>query len=202
MLRRAAALVVLALPLAAQAPDTTRRMAASSFATVEVHLNSRPIEGKWYAEDASLAGPARIAISYGQPHARGRKIVGGLIPNDTVWRFGSNFATTLHTEVDLTLGTLALPRGDYTLFLLHSSAGNTWQLIVSSETAQWGTDYNGAKDVGRVAMSARTMNDNEETLTMYLVPESPRPQSGYAALRGVMRVRWGTVELSTPWSVR
>lgn len=195
-----AAVVACATPLAAQGSDTTRRVAASSFASTEVHINARPIGRQWYAEDAGLTGPARIAIAYGQPHARGRKIIGGLIPNDTVWRFGANTATALHTDVDLTLGTLAIPRGDYTLFLLH--AGNAWQLIVSGQTAEWGTDYNAAKDFGRVAMTPREMKDNEESLTMYLVPESQQPQSGYAALRGVMRVRWGTLELSTSWSVR
>src|ERR1044071_8256494 len=128
------------LPAAAQNNQPPPiRIAASSYATVEVHLNARPIGRRWYEEDAALTGPARIAISYGQPHARGRQIVGGLIPNDTVWRFGANIATTLHTDLDITLGTLDVPRGDYTLFLKHSGA--TWQLIVNRQTAQWGTDY-------------------------------------------------------------
>jgi hypothetical protein len=175
-------------------------MAASSFATEEVHINARPIGKQWYEEDASYTGPSRIAITYSQPHARGRKIVGGLIPNDTVWRFGANTATALHTDVDLTLGSLAVPRGDYTLFLVHS--GNTWRLIVSSATAEWGTDYNPAKDFGRVTLTAKEMHDNEETLSMYLVPESQDPKTGYASLNGVFRMRWGTTELSAPWSVK
>src|SRR3954463_14848511 len=112
----------------AQTPQTPLRIAASSYASVEVHLNARRIGNRWYEEDASLSGPSRIAITYGQPHARGRRIEGGLIPLDTVWRFGANAATTLHTDVDLRLDTLALPRGDYTLYLLRSRAG--WQLIV------------------------------------------------------------------------
>jgi hypothetical protein len=195
----AALLVLVSTGLAAQS-DTTRRIAASSFATVEVHLNARPIGRRWYAEDAALNGPARIAISYGQPHARGRKIVGGLIPNDTVWRFGANAATTLHSDVDLTLGGLAIPRGDYSLFLLHR--GNAWQLIVNRGTGQWGTDYDASKDFGRVTLTPREMKDDEESLTIYLVPNSPRPQSGYAALDGVLRIRWGTTELSAPWVVK
>jgi len=73
-----------------QPPPAPLRIAASSFATVEVHLNSRRIGNSWYEEDASLTGPSRIAISYGQPHARGRKVEGGLVPLDTVWRFGAN----------------------------------------------------------------------------------------------------------------
>ncbi|HEX2780064.1 MAG TPA: DUF2911 domain-containing protein, partial [Gemmatimonadaceae bacterium] len=87
-----------------QPQETPLRIAASSYATVEVHLNARRIGRRWYEEDASLTGPSRIAISYGQPHARGRKVEGGLIPVDTVWRFGANTATTLHTDLDITLG--------------------------------------------------------------------------------------------------
>lgn len=177
------------------------RMAASSFASVEVHVASRPIGGKWYAEDAALAGPARIRITYGQPHARGRVVEGGLIPTDTVWRFGANEATTLHTDVDLALGSLALPHGDYTLFLRHMRAG-AWELIVNSETAEWGTDYDPSKDIGRVVLTSRKLAEPEEALSIYLVPNAARPATGYAALDGVMRVKWGTTELSAPWAVK
>jgi hypothetical protein len=198
----AAASVLSATPLAAQnAPaEAPPRIAASSFATVEVHLNCRPIGRRCYEEDASLTGPAKIAITYSQPHARGRKIVGGLIPTDTVWRFGANIATTLHTDMNITVGTQALPMGDFTLFLLHQKSG-AWQLIVNSQTAQWGTERNAAKDIGRITLTAKEMKDNEETFTIYLVPDSQDPKTGYAALSGVMRIRWGSVELQAPWKV-
>jgi hypothetical protein len=173
------------------------RVAASSFATVEVHLNARRIGQQWYEEDASLTGPSRLAISYGQPHARGRRIDGGLIPRDTVWRFGANAATTLHSDVNLVLDTLHLRRGDYALFVLRTAAG--WQLIVNRGTAAWGTDYNPADDVGRIALAARTRAEPEESLTIYLVPDAPRPGTGYADMQGRMRVVWGTTELSTTW---
>ena len=201
--QRIALLAVATAPLPALAQanqEPPKRIAASSFATVEVHLNARPIGRRWYEEDASLTGPARIAISYGQPHARGRKIVGGLIPKDTVWRFGANEATTLHTDLDITLGGFDVPRGDYSLFLLNS--GTTWQLIVNSRTGIWGTDRNPAQDIGRVTLTAATKSDNEETLTIYLVPDSADPTTGYAALSGKLRIRWGTVELTAGWSVK
>jgi hypothetical protein len=181
-------------------PQPPLRIAASSFATVEVHLNSRPIGRQWYEEDAALTGPARIAIAYGQPHARGRRIIGGLLPIDTVWRFGANTATTLHTDLDLTLGGLSVPRGDYSLFLLDSAGA--FRLVVNRQTGQWGTDYDTTRDLGRIPLAARTLAEPEETLTIYLVPESARPAQGYADLRGVLRIKWGTTELSTPWEVR
>jgi hypothetical protein len=197
-----AALSIAASPALAQnTQGPPKRIAASSFATVEVHVNARPIGNGWYEDDAALTGPARIAITYAQPHARGRKIIGGLIPTDTVWRFGANAATTLHTDVDITLGGLAIPRGDYSLFLLHAANGS-WQLIVNGQTGVWGSDRNPARDVGRVTLAVKEMKDNEETFTIYLVPESPRPQSGYAELSGMLRVRWGMTELTTGWSVK
>jgi hypothetical protein len=180
-------------------PSPPLRVAASSFATAEVHLNSRRIGREWYAEDAALTGPARLAITYGQPHARGRRIVGGLIPQDSVWRFGANEATTLHSDVPFMLDTLHLRRGDYALFVRHTATG--WQLIVNRGTGAWGTDYDPADDVGRVALAARTRAEPEESLTIYLVPDAARPGSGYADLQGRLRIVWGTTELSTTWRI-
>jgi hypothetical protein len=197
-------LVMAAVPRRAEAQaqpaEPPLRIAASSFATVEVHLNSRRIGTRWYEEDAALTGPSRIAIAYGQPHARGRRIEGGLIPTDTTWRFGANAATTLHTDVDFVLDTLRIPRGDYALYLLHSAAGR-WELVVNRATGRWGTDYDASADMGRVALAARTRAEPEETLTLYLVPDSPRPSGGYAELRGRLRIVWGTTELTAPWRV-
>ena len=186
-------------PLLAQQSQAPLRIAASSFASVEVHLNARHIGKEWYEEDASLTGPSRISIRYGQPHARGRRIEGGLVPKDTVWRFGANEATTLHTDLDMTLGNLSLPQGDYTLFILYN--GTTWQLIVNRGTGQWGTDYDAKKDLGRITLAARALPEAEETLTIYLIPESARPAQGYADLRGTLRIKWGKTELSAPWTV-
>src|SRR5258707_12221997 len=129
----------------AQTPQTALRIAASSYATTEVHLNSRRIGTNWYEEDASLSGPSRIAITYGQPHARGRKVEGGLIPLDTVWRFGADMATKLHTDLDITLGDLKLSRGDYSLYILYARTG--YALIVNRGTGQWGTDHDATKDI-------------------------------------------------------
>ena len=192
-------LLLAALVAAQQTPETPLRIAASSLASVEVHLNARRIGNRWYEEDASLSGPSRIAITYGQPHARGRKVEGGLIPLDTVWRFGANTATTLHSDLDLTVGTLKVPRGDYSLFVLYTRSG--WQLIVNRGTGQWGTDYDASKDVGRVSLAARTLAEPEGSLTIYLVPDAAQPTTGYADLRGVLRFKWGVTELSTGWRI-
>jgi hypothetical protein len=192
-------LPVILLAQTPQAPPTPLRIAASTFASVEVHLNARRIGNAWYEEDASLSGPSRIAITYGQPHARGRKVEGGLIPLDTVWRFGANMATTLHSDLDISLGELKLPRGDYSLFILYTRAG--YSLIANRGTGQWGSDRDPGKDIGRVVLVSRTMAEPEPSLSIYLVPDAPQPGTGYADLRGVLRIQWGTTELTTNWRV-
>ncbi len=206
MLRHSSELAVLAVLVGpataawAQAPQARPPVAAaSSFASTEVHINARKISGQWYLDDAGLAGPSRIAITYGQPHARGRQVEGGLVPLDTVWRFGANAATILHSDLDLTVGGLRVPAGDYALFVLNSRAG--WYLIVNRGTGQWGTDRDSTRDLGRIPLASRTLREPEETLSVYLVPESPRPTSGLAYLRGALRIKWGTTELSTDWRV-
>ena len=186
-------------PPAPPPPPTPLRVAASSYASVEVHLNARRIGNQWYEEDASLSGPSRISITYGQPHARGRKVEGGLIPLDTVWRFGANMATTLHTDLDITVGDLKLPRGDYSLFVFYSQKG--YSLVVNRATGQWGTDHDPSKDIGRVTLTSRTMAEPEPSLTIYLVPNSPKPTTGYADLSGVLRIKWGSTELTTNWRI-
>jgi hypothetical protein len=80
-------------------------------------------------------------------------------------------------------------------------SGNNWDLIVNSQTAIWGTDRNPSKDVGRARMAARTLTDSEDALTIYLTPNSSDPRR-QAEPNGVLRIKWGTVELTAPWKVK
>jgi len=106
-------------------------------------------------ESVNIAGKT-ITIAYSSPAVRGRDghifTKDGLIshdPNYPVWRAGANAATKLHTEADLTLGELAVPKGDYTLFV-DISDPNNWTLIVNKQTGQWGLRYDKSQDLGRV----------------------------------------------------
>lgn len=189
-----------ALAQAAPAAPPPPIVAPSAFALVEVHVNARAIGGRWFVVDAGLSGPSRIAITYGQPAARGRKVEGGLIPVDTVWRFGANMAATLHTDVDVTLGTLHVPKGDYSLYLLNGSNG--WQLIVNRQTGQWGTDYDATRDLGRTPLTRRTLSEPMESFTVFLVPTwTPGGGDGSPGLKGTMTMMWGSSALSTDWQV-
>jgi len=185
---------------AQQAPRIPRA-AASTRASVEVLIDSRydSKEGGWFGA-LNLAGPAKISIDYGQPHLRGRNVIGmpGVVPWDSAWRTGANMATQLSTEVDLTIGNTFIPRGVYTLFSLPTRNG--WKLIVSKEVLQWGTDYDASKDFARIDLRQRTLADPVESLTFWLIPAIEAPTSSTFP-HGVLKFAWGNTELSTDWRV-
>jgi Protein of unknown function (DUF2911) len=193
-----------AMPVAAQKDSIPAVFATpSAFASVEVHFSARRGHGAagkaWWPNEAALAGPSRFAITYGQPYARGRQVEGELIPHDSVWRLGANLATILHTDVDLVVDTLRIPHGEYTLFL-QESRGN-WRLIVNRETTQWGLDYTPSENMGVIRMSARSLPEPEDGLSIFLIPNAVKPETQVGELRGVIRIKWGRTELSAPWRV-
>jgi len=188
-------------PTPAQQAPRIPRAAASTRASVQVLIDSRfdSKEGGWFGA-LNLAGPAKITIDYGQPHLRGRNVIGmpGVVPWDTVWRTGANIATQLSTEVDITIGNTFVPRGVYSLFSLPTRSG--WKLVISKEVNQWGTDYDPSKDFARVDLRQRTLAEPVESLTFWLVP-AIEPQTSKTFPHGVLKFAWGTTELSTDWKV-
>ena len=127
-------------------------------ATLALSAQQGPPKSPSATESATIAGKA-ITITYSSPGVKGRAghifAKDGLIGHDPtypIWRAGANGATKLHTDADLTIGGLAVPKGDYTLFVDTSDA-EKWVLIVNKQTGQWGTQYDKAQDLGRVTMT-------------------------------------------------
>ena len=141
-------IVLLAAPLAAQdGAGPVPKVAPSGRVTTSVTFDGRVLrDGGWFTYTPSHSGPSRITIDYGQPHARGRAIFGGLVPYGKVWRLGANWATRLTFDFDVRFGDLDVPRGEYTLFMLPREDGG--ELIVSRQTRHWGTDYDPSFDFG------------------------------------------------------
>lgn len=179
--------VVAAGPAMAQ---SNLRAAPSTAASVEVSLNTPRVEGQ-------APGPAKkIRIAYGQPHARGRTVAGTLAAEmDTVWRLGANSSTTLTTDVDLDVGGISVPSGNYSLYAQTSSQGE-WKLIINKNTGQWGTEYAKAHDLARIPLKASTLHQPIESLSITLVP------AGDGAPKGDLRIIWGTREFTTTWAVK
>jgi hypothetical protein len=144
---------------------------------------------------AQRPAPLTVTIDYGQPHARGREIAGGLIPNGEVWRLGANEATALTSTVDLEIGGLLVPKGSYTLFAL--ATPTSMQLIVNRKTGQWGTAYEAGEDLVRIPMQLTPRAESVDALQISL-----EPAGDTAPLAGALRVRWGTVDATVGYTAR
>jgi hypothetical protein len=113
-----------------------------------------------------VIGGKTITIEYGRPSLKGRELLGNLIPFDKVWRLGADEATKLTTPVDIEIGSLKVPAGTYSLFMLVGQEGDT-QLIVNKVADQWGAfKYDAAQDLGRVPIMGSRDNAVKEMLTI------------------------------------
>ena len=145
-------------------------------------------------EDARAAfGPGgMVVVDYGRPQVRERTVWGGtLVPFDSVWRAGANDATHLFTTRPLTLGTMSLAPGMYTLWVQHTRQGTF--LIVNKQTGQWGTQYDATQDIGRVEMQSAAAPAHVEEMTIAVRALGPT--------RGALELSWGDRVMTVPFGV-
>jgi hypothetical protein len=173
--------------LGADATAQARQAMPSGRATTQVTL-ADPRENP-----PDTIAPANITIDYGVPHLRGRSLhTGDLVPYDRPWRTGANAATSFTTDVDLTLGGAAVPRGTY--YILTHPARTGWKLTLHRENP---LESENAAEFVRIDLRRRELSAAIESLTITLIP-STAP----GAPKGELRIMWGTTELATDWAVR
>jgi hypothetical protein len=137
-------------------------------------------------------GDAAFTIDYGRPLVRGRALLGNIVPYDRVWRTGANAATQFTTSAPLTLAGIRVPAGMYTLWTVPRANGA--DLIVNRETGQWGTEYDGSKDLGKAPMIADTLATPVEEFTISIVSNS--------RVRGALVMAWGPFRWTAPIEIR
>ena len=152
-------------------------------------------------ETSATIGGKQLWIYYHAPSVRGRHIFNGegaMQPDDTVWRFGADSATVLHTDAALDLGGLAVPPGDYSLYIFLDKG--KWQLIVNKTTGQWGINMDGSTtdkqsdELGRAPMRMSKNATPVETLKIDLASTGGN--------RGRLSAAWENVSASVPITVK
>ncbi len=147
-----------------------------------------------------------IWIFYHAPSVRGRKIFGGagaLQPDGSIWRLGADYATILHTDADLDLGGVSVPKGDYALYA--DLDEGKWKLIVNKKLMSgtrhiWGINRDGsstddpATEVGRAPMTMGKPGAPVETLKITL--------SETGGNKGKLLVEFENVTASAPFTVK
>ncbi len=92
---------------------------------------------------------ARAKVCYGAPSARGRQVMGNLIPLGEPWRLGANEATTLHLPFPAELGSVRLEPGVYSLYAI--AGEQAWTIVVNGTAERWGIPIDAGVQAGDVA---------------------------------------------------
>ncbi len=153
---------------------------------------------------ASIAGTT-LMVDYSRPLARGRTLVGGLIPYDRVWRTGANAATQLMISGPVRLAGVELDAGSYTLWTLPHKDGV--KLVINRQTGQWGTAYQSSHDIARVPMDVDSLASFVERFTIRVEPDTARSggelrRAGGGEPAGRLVMEWGTFRWSAPFVVK
>lgn len=138
-------------------------------------------------------GNAVFTVDYSRPLLRGRTLLGDVIPYDRVWRTGANAATQFTTSAPIKLAGLNVPAGTYTLWTAPHTNGV--DLIVNKQFGQWGTEYNGSRNLGVIKFTTETHSAPVEEFTISIVP-------GADTKHGTLVMEWGSLRWTAPIEVQ
>lgn len=112
-------------------------------------------------------GTADLTITYSRPFARGRKIFGGLVPFDSLWRTGASGCTTIELTQPMLVPGKTLEAGKYALFSIPGE--KEWTIIINSDTSLHGAfGYDSKKDITRFKILTEKTDKNFEVFTISL----------------------------------
>ena len=134
-----------------------------------------------------------IAIAYGRPVARGRRLFGdsALVKWDTIWHPGADSATRITFSHDVKLEGQDVKAGEYSVWLI-PRATKPWTVILSRAAHVFHQPYPGeSRDAYRLEVAAER-GAHMETLAFYF-PVVLRDEA-------VLRIHWG--EMMVPVRIK
>jgi hypothetical protein len=113
-----------------------------------------------------IVGVSEVIIDYSSPGVKGRKIWGGLVPFDEVWRTGANEVTSITFNDPVKVNGNELPAGTYGI---HTIPGELeWEIIFSMDTEVDGSSaYDSEKDALRIKVKPEEHHFMERMTFMF-----------------------------------
>lgn len=136
-------------------------------------------------------GVTDFSVEYSSPAMRGRKIFGGLLPYDQLWRTGANACTKLAASRDFTFGDKLVPKGTYSVFTIPGASG--WTVILNKNVELAGTNgYDTKDDVARVTVAPQAAPPRERMTFLFSDTTDDATR---------LDLEWETVRVSVPIKV-
>jgi hypothetical protein len=110
-------------------------------------------------------GLTDITIEYSRPSMKGRKVFGGLVTFNDLWRTGANASTKLTFSENVKIGGQDLKKGTYALYTIPGE--KEWTIIIHKNLDHWGIDeYKQEEDAFRFTAKPTALSNGVETYTM------------------------------------
>lgn len=111
-------------------------------------------------------GLTNVTLEYSRPSMKGRKIFGGLVPYDKVWRTGANANTKITFSEDVEIGGKSLKAGSYAIYT--KPGAQNWEVYFYSDANNWGTPqkWDDTKVAATVKAKAQPMPMEIQSFTM------------------------------------
>lgn len=139
-------------------------------------------------------GESEIQVAYARPSAKGRKIFGGLVPFDSLWRTGASECTVITLKEDVIIGGKKMSAGKYSLFTIPSA--NEWTVVLNSDVSMHGTfGYDAKKDVHRFTVKPMKTDRFYESFTIEINDFTPQ---GSASLNIIWENTMVQIPLQSP----
>jgi hypothetical protein len=114
-------------------------------------------------------GKTTVSIHYSAPSVRERKIWGGLLPMNVLWRAGANSATSFTFDKAVMIRGNRIEAGKYAFFVIPRE--NEWTLIINRKWDQFGTsNYDPQDDILRFNVRPEDLDQPIERLVYEVSP--------------------------------
>ncbi len=118
-------------------------------------------------------GGQEALVCYSRPSAKGRPVMGGLVPYGEAWRLGANEATSIHLPFNATIGGAAVDAGTYSIYAVPGQS--EWEFVLNRQVQRWGIPIDDAVKQGNAASFKRPVSKTSapvEQLTLQWKPTS------------------------------
>jgi hypothetical protein len=146
-----------------------------------------------FAKVVQTVGLTDITVDYSSPGVKGRKIWGGVVPYDQMWRAGANNATKITFSRDVTFADKPVPAGSYAFFVIPTKGAWTVILNKKADQAGIGRDYKEAEDFLRVKVTPKAAPFRERLA--YLVTD-------FTDDKASLDLEWEKLRLPIPIAVQ
>jgi hypothetical protein len=136
-----------------------------------------------------------VSVDYGRPSLNGRTtdaLLGMLKPGG-LWRLGADSSTTFKTEIDLAFGDVAIPAGEYSIWMQRQQ-DNSWKLLFDKQHGQWGEPAPAPSECfASVPLKESKPAKSIEMVTLTL---------SKAGSGGMLKIQWGTLETAAGFKAK